>query len=465
MNSQPSRMLAATAIILFGLLITYIALPEHHVGEVFFVSAVVVGTALTLATGIEAMAGVRSLIRVDILMLWVLYSLTFLEFLFPQPDIDVLLSSAAATSGTYAVLLGFAGLAVGRHLVRTRRRRSQISGFIDIPPTAIFLLFVLATLVGYLHIFLAVNFDLFEVLRQMSLPRFSQSWARGRYGDASSLLVEIGALIYLIPPIAGLVYARSKSYNLTQKVIVTIVLLFTLYYGFTSGTRNIIATYVITLLGAYFLNRTDLKVWHVVCQATPILGVLMLGMVYMLEFRGVGLGKFSFSEQPLNTLYIDRNMVIIGRLTDLFPNEFDFLGIEIPFYGLVHPVPRILWPGKPEGLSVSIEAALGADPTGVTFASTFVGEAYMSGGGLAVLLAGLLFGAAAEMWNRVGHGVDTPFAKLLYASGFFCALLTMLSMVWMSVAMLPTLALWIYGKLWLLRSSPRRIASVTRSNP
>ena len=48
------------------------------------------------------------------------------------------------------------------------------------PSTGIFLLFVFATLVGYLHVVLAVNFDPFEILRQMSLPRFSQSWSRGR---------------------------------------------------------------------------------------------------------------------------------------------------------------------------------------------------------------------------------------------------------------------------------------------
>jgi oligosaccharide repeat unit polymerase len=461
-SGPPSRMLAATKTILFGLLVTSIALPADYTSNIFTVSAVGVGATLSLATGIEAMAGVRSLIRVDLLMLWALYGLTLLEFLFPQPGIDDLVTPAAAVSGTYAVLLGFASLAVGRHLVKRRRRRSQISGFIVVPPTAIFLLFLLATLVGYLHIFLAVNFDPFEVLRQMSLPRFSQSWSRGRYGDASALLVELGALIYLIPPIAGLVYARSKNYNLGQKVIVTIVLLFTLYYGFASGTRNIIATYVITFLVAYFLNKSELKLWQVVCQGLPILALLFLGMVYMLAFRGAGLERFSFEEYTPKSLYIDRNMVVIARITELFPNEFDFLGLEVPFYGLVHPIPRILWPDKPEGLSVSIEAALGADPAAVTFASTFVGEAYMSGGLLAVVFAGLLFGAAAEMWNRVAHGVNSSFAKLVYASGFFCAFLTMRSLVWMTVAMLPTLALWLYGKLWLPRSSPRRAASVTR---
>jgi oligosaccharide repeat unit polymerase len=419
---------------------------------------------LSLATGIEAMQGVRSLIRVDLLVLWVLYALTFLEFLFPQADIDAAVSPAAATSGTYAVLLGFAGLAVGRHLVPRRDSRRQIWAFSDVRPASIFLLFVLAALLGYLHIFLSVNFDLFEVLRQMSLPRFAQSWGRGRYGDAYALLVEIGALIYLIPPIAGLIYARSQDYNLSQKIIVTIVLSFTLYYGFASGTRNILATYVGTFFIAYFLNKAELKLWQAVYQGVPILVLLFLGMAYMLEFRGVGLGNFAFAERPPETLYIDHNMVVISRLTDLFPNVDGFLGFEIPFYGLIHPVPRSLWPGKPEGLSVSIEAELGADPASVTLASTFVGEAYMSGGLLAVLFAGLVFGTAAEMWNRVGRDVNSPFAKLLYASGFFCAFLTMRSTVWMTVAMLPTLALWVYGKLLLRRSSPRGAAASTRSD-
>src|SRR5262249_12742059 len=86
----------------------------------------------------------------------------------------------------------------------------------------------------------------------------------------------------------------------------------------------------------------------------------------------------------------------------------------------------------------------------------------MSGGLLGVLLAGLLFGAAAEMWNRKARGVNSSFAKLVYASGFFCAFLTMRSMVWMSVAMLPTLALWLYGKLWHPTFSPSGAASATR---
>src|SRR4249919_510027 len=105
----------SSVIIIVGLALTAIALPSDGAVSVFSVAAIGVGLSLGLATGIEATAGVGSLIRVDMLMLWVLYGLTFFEFLFPQPDVDPLVSPVAATNGTYAVLLGFAGLVVGRH--------------------------------------------------------------------------------------------------------------------------------------------------------------------------------------------------------------------------------------------------------------------------------------------------------------------------------------------------------------
>jgi len=460
--ARPARTMAgSTGTILCGVTLTGFLLPSEYAMGVFAAAAIGVGLSLTLATVIEAMAGVRNLIRTDVLILWSLYGLTLLEFLLPQSDVDAMVSPAAATSGTYAVLVGFAGLALGRHLVPRGRASRRASVFAEVRPASFLLLFVLATLLGYLHVFLAVNFDPFEAVRQMSLPRFSQSWGRGRYGDAYSLLYELGALIWLIPPLAGIIYARSRDYNLIQKVLVTIILLFTLYYGFSSGTRYVLVGYVTTFFGAYLLNKGRLKFKHVLYMGV-VLGLLLVGTAYMLKFRTTGLGNFSFADSAPDTLSIDYNIVVISRLTEVFPNSYEFLGLEIPFYSLIHPIPRVFWPGKPEGLSVSVEEALGADGAHVTITSSFVGEAYISGGLVAVLFISLLFGAGAEMWNRVGRDINSPFAQLLYASGLFCAAFTMRSMVWLSAAMLPTLALWLFGKLWL--SSARRPAAGISSN-
>lgn len=180
--------------------------------------------------------------------------------------------------------------------------------------------------------------------------------------------------------------------------------------------------------------------------------LVTISIIYMLEFRGVGLRDFSFLERQYDTLFIDNNIVNIAQLTQIFPESHDYLGLEIPFNALIRPIPRFLWPGKPEGLSTSIEAALGV--SGMTLSCTFVGEAYMGGGLIAVLLAALLFGAGAEMWNRLRYNMFSQFAQLLYASGFLCAAIAMRSMLSMVPLMLPTLALWLYGRFWLRRSIP-----------
>jgi len=452
------RMATSTAVILCGLASTSVAtLGENHPVDVFTVAAVGVGLSLSLATALEGGAGVRNLIRVDILLLWVLYGLTFLEFLFPQPGVEAVVSTDAAMSGTNAVLLGFAGLVVGRHLGPGGSR--QIPNFVNAQSPPIFLLFVLATTLGYLHIFLVVNFDPLEALRPMSLPRGWQSWGRGKYGDASALLFEVGALIYLLPPIAGLIYARSKNYNALQKIVVTIVVLFTFYYGFSSGTRNILAIYVITFVGAYFLTKPKTSLRQILYLGGPIIVLGVIGTIYMFEFRKIGLSNFSLAESRLDTVYIDHNIVVISQLTDVFPNLYEFLGLEIPFNALIHPIPRFLWPGKPEGLSVSIESAVHAG-SGMTVSATFIGEAYMSGGLLVVVFASLLIGAAAENWNRMARNTSLPFPLLLYVSGFFCAAITMRSMLWILPTMLPTLALWLYGKLYLGRFSRRASTAV-----
>ena len=454
-EAGPARqMAAATATILGGVAVTAVLLPADVAVEAYTVAAYGVGVSLVVSTAIEASASVRNLMRVDLLLLWLLYGLTLLEFLFPQPGVDAVVSPNAAVDGTYAVLLGFAGLAVGRHLVPVRRRSVQDLPAIDFRPGNIFLLFVLTTVFGYLHIFLSVNFDLFEVLRQMALPRFSQSWGRGKLGDVYSLLYELGMLIGLIPPLAGLVYARAKDFGLLQKIVVTAVLALTLYYGFVSGTRNVVVTYVISLVGAYFLLKPGMTLRRMIAIGMPVFGLLMVAVVLMLEFRTRGFANFSFEERHYESLYIDRNIINVSQLTQVFPNAFDYLGLELPFAALIRPIPRALWPGKPEGLSVGIEDALGA--TGLTISSTFVGEAYMSGGYFGVLLFGLLFGVAAQLWNRVGADIHSSFSQVLYASGFICAAIGMRSMLSMTPLMLPTFALWLYGKLWLPKMRLRR---------
>jgi oligosaccharide repeat unit polymerase len=434
--------------------------------DIFAFAAVGVGLTLSVGTWLEVQLDIRRLIRIDFLMLWVLYGLTLFEFLFAQPGVDDFVSPETATSGTYAVLIGFAGIATGRHLLPIRQGSARIVSYADPGPAAIFALFVVVSLVGYLHILLAVNFDPFEMLRQMALPRFAQSWGRGRYGNAYSLLFELGMLIYVIPPAAGLVYARRKDFNIAQKLIVTAVFALTMWYGFAGGTRNVFATYLITFIGAYLIIKSRVKLSHVLLLGAASFLILLVASNYMLKFRSVGIENYSFTnsefDEVYDEVYFDHNIVNVSRLTLVFPSEYQFLGFEIPYNALIRPIPRVLWPGKPKGLSVSIEQALGRASGSGTLSCTFVGEAYMAGGFIAVLIFGLMFGVGAELWNRVGQKVNSPFSQLIYIMGFVCAAIAMRSMLSMVPLMLPTLALWMYKEMWMSTKPPDRTLHAAR---
>jgi oligosaccharide repeat unit polymerase len=449
-RSVPRNSGASSLIMMLGLAATWLALPSNDAESIFDTAAIGVGIALVSATAMEAFSGVRALIRTDNLMLWVLYGLTLLEFLFPQPDVNMAVSVEVATRGTGAVLLGFFGLVVGRNLV-SKRPNSNVP--IEFGPGQLFALFISAFVVGYLHIFLAVNFDPLEMIWQMSGPRFSQSWGRGKYGNLYSLLYELGLLIYILPPAAGLIFARAKQFSAFQKLVVSLVLLLTFYYAFSSGTRNVLGTYVISMFGAYALSKPDLKLKQVLIMGLPIAGILLFASTVMLEFRAAG-GVFAITSEVryYDTLYIDHNIVNLSNLTKVFPDAVDFLGLEIPYQTIIRPIPRALWPGKPEGLSTGIEEALGATDGVTTLSCTFIGEAYMAFGFIGVLIAGLMFGSGAALWNRVGQNAGSSFFQVLYASGFLCAAMAMRSMLAMVPFMLPTLALWLFGRYWLPRS-------------
>lgn len=436
--------ISTTIVCVAAILLASGAQEISEVDRIFADTAQIFGCALVLALAVEAGGGIRNLLRADILMLVALYGIIFLEFLFQQDSFAGRVSLSGAQTGTTAALIGFAGIAVGRHLPLRFGSSLLRAPMRDLSSDQMIRLFVSVAAAGYLHMLLAVNFDIFELLRQMAMPRFSQAWSRGRLGGVNTLLHEVGLLIYLIPPFAGTVFAQARRYGGTALAVVAAILAFTLYKGFAGGTRSEFIIYIITFVVAYLLARPRLTAYELLVTVAPAVVFAMLATVYMLEFRRLGLAYYDFGEPEQLTVMVDLNLITISRLSEVFPAFHDFLGWEIPLQILIRPIPRALWPGKPEGLSIGIEDALGAQ--GMTLSAAFVGESYMAGGLLAVAVAALILGSLAATWNRVGARLDSRFMLIFYASGFFAAALAMRSVLQVAPAVLPSLTLWLYGR-------------------
>jgi len=447
---------AASILMCAGLGVTYLVLPEE--GSVYIYRTAAIGVAIAIGLGIliEAQAGIRKLIRADLLMLIALYGLTLVEFFFPQEAVEQMITAQSATKGVGALLLGFVGLTVGRNLARRVRPTAASSTSVQLRPTNVFLLYLLILALGYLYMLIAVGFDPVELVTQMLGPRFSQPWTRGRLGGWADLLHEFSELLlYLIPAFAGSVLADRSRYTAAQISIVVLGLIFTFFYAFSSGTRNVLAIHVVVFFGSYVMFSRTLGWRYLALLSCLAATILYLSAYYMLQFRQEGLAAYiqnprtSTGFRP-ETLFIDNNLPVISLLTDIFPNTIQYRGLELAYYAILRPVPRAVWPSKPEGISVETADALGLK--GLTVSSTFVGEAYMMGGYVPILAVGLLLGWLGGWWNRFGQGLRSNLDVALYSSGFFAAVGSMRSVIFLTTAMLPSFAIWLYIKTRKARS-------------
>jgi oligosaccharide repeat unit polymerase len=445
---QPS--LTATCVLLAGLLLTSVALYGNTASAVARSAAIGCGLSLGLSLFFEAKKGAANLLRADVVGMFALYFLLFFEFLFPQRKFDDLVPYAQAIIPAIRVSLwAFAGIAIGRHFISRHLAQWKFAG-VDLSPGAMLTLFWASFAIGYFDMLMSVGFNPITMVQEFMGPRFDVPWGRGKFGDIRALFYEMGVMLYLVPPLAGVILGRRKRYTPLAILLVLLAFLFTLFYGFCTGTRNIIASYLITFLAAYIYASSASR-RQIIAITTVVFGILFVSTYYEIRFRTVGLRNYlqgmesePADEEEQMSLYVDYNLYTVSALVSIFPDQADYIGWQAPLWLVARPIPRALWPGKPDGSAVSPENVFGIE--GVTIAATFVGESYMAAGLFGVTVAALLIGMMAQWWTRKAFSPESGFGILIYGSGFFALVITMRSMYWLPVAILPTVAAIVLGQ-------------------
>jgi len=459
----PSPDFKGSVLCLAGLGLTAYFLQGQTPVDVARFGAIGVLASLAVSIAMDMRRGFHCLVRTDVMALMSLYFLTLTEFLVPQGQFNSLAGLGPTRTAVQACICAYAGLVVGRHLIPpTRKHPFQVLFEQPAPSAVLFSIFWGCVLLGFLNMLIAVDFNVFSMVDYFVQPRFVQPWQRGRLGDWKAMLYEMSMILYLVPPLGGILLARRHKYPKGPVFLMTLGLLFTMFYGFSSGTRNIFASYLVTFLIGYSFAASrgrqtkELVVVTVLCAVA-----LVVSTKVMLDFREVGLKDYirmGYYKEPSHiaegqSLAVDNNLYAISRVAEYFPRHHDYTGLEIPYLALVHPIPRALWPGKPEGMSFTVEDIFGA--SGWTVATSVVGEEYMMHGFIAVFLMSVFFGACCAWWNLLASPKNSEFGILVYASGFFSAVITMRSMNWFSTALLPTLAGLVMGYVFLLRRRER----------
>ncbi len=456
----PKASALSTLILLVGLFITISTVQGTVSSKIAAYMAWGIGLSLIASIATDLHQGVRNLVRTDVMALCSLYFLTFFEFLTPQTRFDQILAPPSVYAGGTACAWGFAGMAIGRHLTATGK--GHFTSLFERPVSTQFIvkLYWFCLVAGYFYIFFSVNFNPIEVISQSMDARFSQAWSRGRFGDWRAILGELGLLIYVIPAIAGVVLAKREIYTKSQLIQVMSGFAFTLFYGFAGGTRNVFASYLVTFLIGFAFSLPRRKTMQLIVVSAVAACLLLLASRVMLEFRTIGLkyylaGGIDKALESEGEFFIDYNLYVICELTEVFPKRYQYMGWEIPYLAIIRPIPRAIWPGKPEGMSLSIEEVLGAE--GLTLASSFVGEAYVSFGFGGVFATGLFFGAIFGWWSRLASPRNSDFGVLVYASGFFAAVISMRSLFVFTTAVLPTVGAIVIGQFFLNQKQHRAL--------
>jgi hypothetical protein len=440
LSAHPKGTFFALAIIFF----TAVTLNGLRPSDIARYAAICTAIGLGVSIAFDLRRGVRNLQRADLFALLAYYFLTLFEFLFPQPNFDKMLTRDSASDGVIICLIGFAGLLIGRHLFIPKKQPFRTTLTHEFPRAWLLVLFWLSFLIGYSNMLVAVHFNFVDMINWFMAPRFTQPWGRDRLGDWSALLYELNMLIQLIPPLAGIILARRDRYAAGHLILVFAVFALTLFYGFSGGTRNIFATFLVTFMMGYALATPPHRTREVAVLAVAGAMLMCFATFVMLQFRDEGLknyldGKWTPPPSEVGvkkTLYVDYNLFSICKLAEFFPRTHAYLGMEIPYQALIRPIPRAIWPGKPTGLSMSIEDALNVE--GLTLSASFAGEAYMSGGSLAVFITALALGGFMGWWSSLSSPRNSEIGHLVYASGFFAAVISMRSLFVFTTALLPT---------------------------
>ena len=414
-----------------------------------------VGVGLSLAASIymDSRPGLLNLVRPDLMAIFALYFLTLFEFLFKQVTFDMEATIPYTRLALIACVTGFSGMVIGRHLPNFRRHPLKKIFLTPTPRGLIIFIFVACVFLGSLNMLLAVNFSIPEMFHYFVAPRFTQPWSRDRLGDWKALLHEIELVLELIPPIAGVIFGRRKKFAGWQLLITACGFLYVLFYGFSGGTRNVFATYLVTFLIGYAFAMPRGRIKELVLVSGACAVLLVVSSVLMLQFRDEGLAnyvnggyRYNIEHASEESLFIDYNLYAICRITEYIPERHPYLGWEVPYLAVIRTVPRALWPGKPVGMSISIEDIMGV--SNLTIATSFVGEAYMSAGFGGVLVAGLFFGVLTGWWAHLASARNSELGILIYASGFLAAVISMRSIFVFTTAMLPTVVA--LGGGWLI---------------
>jgi hypothetical protein len=173
----------------------------------------------------------------------------------------------------------------------------------------------------------------------------------------------------------------------------------------------------------------------------------------MLETRSTGFAAAIGNKLPKSSsqwreaYHVDNNMRSFAELAYFVPAKHPFVYHNYFIWLAARPIPRVFWPGKPEGPGFDLPKAMGE--RGVSLSVTLVGELYMAGGLFLVVAGGFVYGRLASMVSTLLQLKTTAGSLLSYGLATLAMMAGMRSGIELVLMSYPLLAwgilIWLMG--------------------
>ena len=189
------------------------------------------------------------------------------------------------------------------------------------------------------------------------------------------------------------------------------------FFYSSMGFRHRIVIMILSMAATtYLMQRKRPHLWTILLAAVGML--LMAGLIVLTRTYGMGLDLSQIAGMGLIDILLggfnDAGTFFTTALViDSIPKTFPYVGLNPLWIALTIPIPRSLWPDKPLPIFLQYFQYL----TGTMGqAVPVVGEHYMMGGWIGLLIGGLLIGMLyRRFWEFYRANPGNPLVIVLYA--------------------------------------------------
>ncbi len=243
----------------------------------------------------------------------------------------------------------------------------------------------------------ASDFSVSVVLEGLRSSRFAAPWARGKLGGWDAFRDFLNNFGYVVPTFTVLLALRRgwRHHSVLIGIICSLVLL---TFILQSGSRRLVVVVIGSALVTWFVaRRRDIKPTAYIITFA-LLFVIFVANDFLLAQRKIGFEEITYDVSQFRGVVVDDNFWAMGETIRAIPDEVDYAGFATPWYMIVRPIPRVLWPNKP--VDPGFDLAEHLRQNGVSFSITAMGEAYMSFGWVGIAAGGLILGWLSKNWSQ-----------------------------------------------------------------